>query len=91
MTPENQVLEIRKNSSKRMTPENQVLEKNQNLQDLQIIQIILEKNYRMSHNQTLKKIALILKERKNLKIEVIDLKILALKNIAKKGESLRVF
>ena len=34
---------------------------------------------------------LVLKERKNLKVEIVDLKTLALKNIAKKELDLKIF
>jgi hypothetical protein len=72
---------------------NQVLQKKikQNLQALQIIQSILEKNLQKTHLQKIKKKALVLKERKNLRVEITDLKILALKNIVKKELNLKIF
>jgi hypothetical protein len=62
-----------------------------NLQVLQIIQSILEKNLQKIHLQTLKKKVLVLKERKNLKVEIVDLKALALKNIVKKELDPKIF
>ena len=63
----------------------------QNLQALQIIQSILEKNLQKTHLQKMKKKALDLKVRKNLKAEIVDLKILALKNTVKKELNLKTF
>ena len=91
MTLEKQVLGIRKNSLKKMTLEKQVLGINQNLLVLLITQNILEKNHLMSQNQIQKMRVLILGERKNLKVGIIDRKILALKNIAKKQEVFKIF
>jgi hypothetical protein len=72
---------------------NQVLQKKnkQNLQVLQIIQSILEKNLQKTHLQIMKKKALDLKARKNLKVETVDLKILHLKNIVKKEDNSKIF
>ena len=39
----------------------------------------------------MKKKALVLKVRKNLKVEIVDLKTLALKNIVKKELNLKIF
>ena len=84
MTLENLALGIRKNSLKKMTLENLALGINQNHLVLQIIQNILEKNHQMPHLAILIKRHLILKVKKNLKVETVGLKILLLKNIAKK-------
>ena len=43
------------------------------------------------HLQTQRKKVLVLKEKKNLRAEIVDLKILALKNIAKKEPGLKIF
>ena len=51
---------------------------------LQTIQNILEKNLLKAPLQTQRKKALVLKERKNSRVEIADLKVLALKNIVKK-------
>ena len=58
---------------------------------LQIIPSILEENLQKTHLQTQRKKVLVLKERKNLKVEIADLKILALKNIVKKELNLKIF
>jgi superfamily II DNA/RNA helicase len=73
--------------------ENQVLQKKiiQNLQVLQIIQSILEKNLQKTHLQKMKKKALDLKVRKNLKVETVDLKTLHLKNIVKRELVPKIF
>jgi ATP-dependent RNA helicase DeaD len=73
--------------------ENQVLQKKiiQNLQVLQIIQSILEKNLQKTYLQKMKKKALDLKVRKNLKIETVDLKTLHLKNIVKRELVPKIF
>ena len=73
--------------------ENQVLQKKiiQNHLALQIIQNILEENLQNTHLQTQRKKALVLRERKNLKVEVADLKALALKNIVKKELDFKIF
>jgi hypothetical protein len=51
----------------------------------------LEENLQKTHLQTQRKKALVLKERKNLKAEIVDLKTLALKNIVKKEINLKIF
>ena len=73
--------------------ENQVFQKKKNLDHLalQIIQNILEKNHQTIQQKILKKRDQGLRERKNLKIEIVDLKILLLKNIVKKLEILKIF
>ena len=73
--------------------ENQVLQKkrDQNQLVLQIIQSILEKNLRKSSSDQMKKKALDLRVRKNLKAEIVDLKTLALKNTVKKELNLKIF
>jgi Iap family predicted aminopeptidase len=73
--------------------ENQVLQKKiiRNHLALQIIRNILEENLQKIHLQTLRKKALVLRERKNLKVEIADLKVLALKNIVKKELNLKIF
>jgi hypothetical protein len=73
--------------------ENQVLLKkiNQNQMVLQIIQSILKENPQKIHLQTQRKKVLVLKERKNLKAEIADLKTLALKNIVKKELDPKIF
>jgi hypothetical protein len=72
---------------------NQVLLKkiNQNQMVLQTIQSILKENLQKIHLQTQRKKVLVLKERKNLKAEIADLKILALKNIVKKELDPKIF
>jgi hypothetical protein len=73
--------------------ENQVLQKKiiPNHLALQIILNILEENPQKIHLQTLRKKASVLRERKNLKVEIADLKALALKNIVKKELNLKIF
>jgi len=73
--------------------ENQVLQKKikQNHQALQIIRSILEKNLQKTPLKRMKKKALDLKARKNLKAEIVGLKILALKNTVKKELNLKTF
>ena len=63
----------------------------QNQMVLQIIQSILEENFQKVHLQIQKKKALVLKEEKNLKVEATDLKVLPLKNIAKKELKSKTF
>ena len=58
---------------------------------LQIIQNILEKKHQRILPIKEKKKALDLKVRKNLKVEMIDLKILHLKNIVKKELKFKIF
>ena len=58
---------------------------------LQIIQSTLEKNSQKIYLLKEKKKILVLKVRKNLKAEIVDLKILALKNIVKKELDLKIF
>jgi len=94
---ENQVLEINLQEMVRKRvlalKENQVLQKKiiQNHLALRTILSILEENLQKTHLQTQRKKALVLKERKNLKVEIADLKILALKNIVKKELNLKIF
>ena len=57
---------------------------NQNQLAIQITQNTLEKNHQKILQQIVKKKALVLKGEKNLKVEATDLKVLPLKNIAKK-------
>jgi hypothetical protein len=73
--------------------ENQVLQKKIILNHLalQIILNISEENLQKIHLQTQKKKALVLRGRKNLKVEIADLKVLALKNIVKKELNLKIF
>ena len=73
--------------------ENLVLKKKMTLNNLalQIIRIILRENLQKIYLQVQRKKVLVLRERKNLKVEVVDLKILALKNIAKKDTNLKIF
>jgi hypothetical protein len=72
---------------------NQVLLKKINLNQmvLQTIQSILKENLQKIHLQTQRKKVLVLKERKNLRVEIVDLKALALKNIVKKELNLKIF
>ena len=56
----------------------------QNQLAIQITQNILEKNHQKILRKTVKKKTLVLKGEKNLKVEATDLKVLPLKNIAKK-------
>jgi hypothetical protein len=94
---ENQVLETNHQEMERkkvlVLKENQVLQKKiiQNHLALQIIQNILEENLQKTHLQTQRKKALVLRERKNLRVEIVDLKTLALKNIVKKELNLKIF
>ena len=55
------------------------------------IPIILAENIRKYIFRSEKKKALVLRERKNLKVEIADLKTLALKNIVKKELNLKIF
>ena len=73
--------------------ENQVLLKkiNQDQMVLQTIQSILKENPQKIYLQTQRKKVLVLKERKNLKAEIADLKTLALKNIVKKELDPKIF
>jgi hypothetical protein len=73
--------------------ENQVLPKKiiRNHLALQIIRNILEENLLKVYLQTQIKKALILRERKNLRAEIVDLKVLVLKNIVKKEINLKIF
>ena len=68
--------------------ENQALLKkiSQNQMVLQTIQSILKENPQEIHLQIQRKKVLALKERKNLRVEIADLKTLALKNIVKKRD-----
>jgi hypothetical protein len=72
---------------------NQVLLKkiNQNQMVLQTIQSILKENPQKIHLQTQRNKVLALKERKNLKAEITDLKTLALKNTVKKELDSKIF
>ena len=58
---------------------------------LQIIQSISIENPQKIHLQTQRKKVLVLKERKNLKAEIVGLKTLALKNTVKKELNLKIF
>ena len=58
---------------------------------LQTIQIISKENLQKIYLQTQRKKALVLKVRKNLRVEIADLKILALKNIVKKELDIKIF
>ena len=58
---------------------------------LQTIQNILRENLQKIHLQTQRNKVLVLKERKNLKVEIVDLKTLALKSISKKELDLKIF
>ena len=73
--------------------ENQALEIKiiQNYLVLQIIQNILEESLQKTRLQTQRKKVLVLRERKNLRVEIVDLKTLALKNIVKKELNLKIF
>jgi len=73
--------------------EKQVLLKkiNQNQMVLQTIQSILKEKPLKIHLQTQRKKVLVLKERKNLKAEITDLKNLALKNTVKKELDPKIF
>ena len=64
---------------------------NQNQLAIQIIQNTLEKNHQKILHQEVKKKALVLKGEKNLKVEATDLKVLNLKNIAKKELKSKTF
>jgi hypothetical protein len=94
---ENQVLEINHQEMERKKVlglrENQVLLKkiNQSQMVLQIIQSISTENPQKIHLQTQRKKVLVLKERKNLKAEIVGLKTLALKNTVKKELNLKIF
>ena len=61
-----------------------------NLMVLQIIQNILEENLLKIHLLIQRKKVLALRERKNLKAEVADLKALVLKNTVKKELNLKI-
>ncbi|MDC1272873.1 hypothetical protein N8Z42_00060 [Pelagibacteraceae bacterium] len=63
----------------------------QNQQASQIILNILEKKHLKVHQQGEKKKALVLMERRSLKVEVIDLKALPSKNIVKKELKSKIF
>ena len=73
--------------------ENQVLQKKtiQNQMALQTIQNILEKNLQKVLLPIQRKKALVLGERKNLRAEIADLRVLALKNLVKKEINLKIF
>ena len=58
---------------------------------LQTTLSILEENLQKVHPQIQKKKALVQKERKNLRAEIVDLKTLALKNTVKKELNLKIF
>ena len=76
------VLKERKVSSKKI---------NQNQLAIQITQNTLEKNHQKILQKIVKKKALVLKGEKNLKVEATDLKVLPLKNIAKKELKSKTF
>ena len=93
----NQVLEINHQEMGRkkvlVLKGNQVLlkKKRQNQLVLQTTQSILEKNRQKIFLLVMKKKALDLRVRKNLKVEIADLKTLALKNTVKKELNLKIF
>ena len=58
---------------------------------LQTIQIISKENLQKIYLKTQRKKALVSKVRKNLRVEIADLKILALRNIVKKELNLKIF
>ena len=58
---------------------------------LQTIQIISKENLQKIYLQTQRKKALVSKVRKNLRVEIADLKNLALKNIVKKELNTKIF
>ena len=58
---------------------------------LQTIQNILAENHQKINLQIQRKEKMVLRERKNLKVEIADLKALALKNIVKKELNLKIF
>ena len=91
MTLENPALEIKRNSLKKMTLENPALEIKKSHQALQITQNTLEENYQTTKQQVTIKKTSNLKKRRNLKIEIVGLKILPLKNIAKKELKFKIF
>ena len=76
-----------------VTKENLVLQKKitRNQQDSQIIQNTLEKKHLKVHLLVERKKALVLMERRSLKVEVIDLKALPSKNIVKKELKSKIF
>ena len=94
---ENQVLEINHQEMERkkvsVLRENQVSQKKmtENHLALQTIQSTLEKNSQKIYLLMEKKKVLVLKVRKNLKAEIVDLKILHLKNIVKRELNLKIF
>jgi hypothetical protein len=63
----------------------------QNQLVLQIIPSILEGNFQRILQKILRKKILPLKERRNLRVEVIDQKTLPLKNTVKKGLKPKIF
>ena len=65
--------------------------KQQNQLVLQIIQNTLEKKHLKAHQPVEKKKVLALMERRGLKVEVIDLKVLPSKNIVKKELKSKIF
>ena len=75
-------LKGRKNSLKR---------KKQNHLDLQITLNTLEKNLQKIRQLMDKKKVLALRVRKNLKVEIVDLKTLPLKNTVKKEQNFKIF
>ena len=89
-TKENLVLEINQNL---LVKEDLILQKKTTLNQLalQIIQNTLEKKHLKVHQEMERKKALALVERRSLKVEVTDLKILPLKNIAKKELKSKTF
>ena len=62
-----------------------------NQQASQIILNILEKKHLKAHHRVEKKKALVLMERRSLKVEAIDLKALPSKNIVKKELKFKTF
>ena len=76
-----------------VTKENLVIQKKviQNPVALQIIQSILEESLLKIHLQIRKIKALILKVKKNLRVEIVDLKVLLSKNTVKKELKSKTF
>ena len=91
MIPESPTLVIRKNSLKKINLESPTLVMRKKHLVLLITQNTLEKNRWTILLQILIKKAQDLKERKNLRVEIADLKSLLLKNIVKKEQKSRIF
>ena len=94
---ENQVLEINHQEMERkkvlVLKENQVFQKKmtENHLALQTIQNILAENHQKIHLQIQRKEKMVLRERKNLRVEIADQKTLVLKNTVKKELNLKIF